>query len=98
MTTARYYTPNGTSIQAKGIVPDIEVQPGAVKEVRDPIHVRESDLKNHFDTEQKQAPEKPGNGVRLDQKARQDYQLMRALDLLKGWQIFQKKASVTQPE
>jgi carboxyl-terminal processing protease len=51
LTTAKYYTPNGTSIQARGIVPDIEVIQGEVKNVRDMNHFREKDLKNHFNTE-----------------------------------------------
>jgi len=89
LTTARYYTPRGTSIQAKGIVPDIEVQPGEVKEAEAREHFRESDLKNHFDTEGAAPKAEPGQSFQLDQATREDYQLMRGLDLLKGWQIFQ---------
>lgn len=89
LTTARYYTPRGTSIQAKGIVPDIEVQPGEVKETEAREHFRESDLKNHFDTEGAAPKSEPGQSFQLDQATREDYQLMRGLDLLKGWQIFQ---------
>ncbi|MDT8442025.1 MAG: S41 family peptidase [Desulfuromonadales bacterium] len=95
LTTAKYYTPNGTSIQARGIVPDIEVAPGEVREVKDPVHFREKDLKNHFDQEPNRSsphPELPTDPDFPDddsQKSRGDYQLMRALDLLKGWQIFQ---------
>jgi carboxyl-terminal processing protease len=89
LTTAKYYTPNGTSIQARGIVPDVEVLQSEIKEVKDFDHFREKDLKNHFDTE--------GNGDKaakpetnqLDEESRNDFQLMRALDLLKGWKIFQ---------
>ncbi len=51
LTTAKYYTPNGTSIQARGIVPDIEVQQSEIKEVQEFDHFREKDLKNHFNTE-----------------------------------------------
>jgi carboxyl-terminal processing protease len=89
LTTAKYYTPNGTSIQARGIIPDIEVQQIAITEVQDPNHFREKDLKNHFniegsvpDLEQQETPE-------LDEEIRSDFQLMRALDLLKGWRILQ---------
>ncbi|MCK5068883.1 MAG: peptidase S41, partial [Desulfocapsa sp.] len=53
LTTARYYTPNGRSIQAKGIVPDVEVPQIAYeeKETEEPAlpnFLRESDLKNHI--------------------------------------------------
>ena len=89
LTTAKYYTPNGTSIQARGIIPDIEVQQVEIKELKDPNHFREKDLKNHFniegsvpDIEQQKVPV-------LDEETRRDFQLMRALDLLKGWRIFQ---------
>lgn len=90
LTTARYYTPKGTSIQAKGITPDIEVIPGEVKAaVVEMSPLRESDLRHHFDTEQ---PDQAGQfdpESRLEEKFRNDFQLMRALDLLKGWQVFQ---------
>lgn len=87
LTTARYFTPNGTSIQALGITPDIVVEPLDVSEVREEAHPREKDLEKHMNGEATQ-----DNGVRfkLDEQARKDYQLMRALDLLKGWQLFKK--------
>lgn len=99
LTTAKYYTPNGTSIQAKGIVPDIEVGPGEVRESADPVHFREKDLKNHFDQEpDKTTPapppaETPGQNGSTDQEWRADYPLLRALDLLKGWRIFKGLAT-----
>ncbi len=89
LTTAKYYTPNGTSIQARGIVPDIEVPQSEIKEVQDADHFREKDLKNHFDTEGKGENSKMQAAGRVDTEARKDFQLMRALDLLKGWRIFQ---------
>jgi carboxyl-terminal processing protease len=91
VTTARYYTPQGASIQARGITPDIAVPPAEVKKVNDAEHFREEDLVNHFETAK---PEKPPAGApqtrKFDLQAadRDDYQLMRALDLLKGWHIF----------
>ncbi len=89
LTTAKYYTPNGTSIQARGIVPDIEVPQSEIKEVQDTEHFREKDLKNHFDTEGKGENSKKQAADPVDVEARKDFQLMRALDLLKGWRIFQ---------
>ena len=92
LTTARYYTPKGTSIQAKGITPDIEVRQAEVKESGDRDQFREKDLPNHFDGEQTEKPAKPKDQGEIKPRGteadRSDYQLMRALDLLKGWQIF----------
>ncbi|BCR05758.1 peptidase S41 [Desulfuromonas versatilis] len=92
LTTARYFTPSGRSIQARGIVPDIVVKPVEITETKDG-HFREKDLKNHFETpedlENRSAEpqaEPPGK-FSLDPEDKEDYQLMRALDLLKGWQI-----------
>jgi carboxyl-terminal processing protease len=97
LTTARYYTPDGTSIQAKGIAPDIEVQPGEVKEVTGRDHFREKDLKNHFDTEGANTQDETEPSFHLEQDMREDFQLLRALDLLKGWQVFEgmKKESAS---
>jgi carboxyl-terminal processing protease len=93
LTTARYYTPNGTSIQARGIAPDIEVQPGEVKRVEEEHSFREKDLKNHFETKEGAKPQPPpaaGQKFVLDAESTSDYQLMRALDLLKGWRILKE--------
>lgn len=91
LTTARYYTPLGTSIQARGITPDISVRPMEVRESEESSSLSEKDLMNHFETpepenEKKKKPE-PGHKFDLNGDDREDYQLMRALDLLKGWQI-----------
>jgi carboxyl-terminal processing protease len=91
LTTARYYTPRGTSIQAKGITPDIVVKPAEFKEVEGIQSFREKDLKHHFKSETvpgtpSEAPGGESDGI-LDEVIREDYQLLRALDLLKGWQI-----------
>ena len=80
LTTARYFTPNGTSIQARGISPDIVVHPGEVKEEKDGGHFREKDLKNHFETTEKQEPDgAPNSGQKfsLNQETLGDYQLIR---------------------
>ena len=93
LTTARYYTPSGTSIQARGITPDIVVAPAELKKVGEGDHFREKDLSNHFDTEPLEVQPKDVETTRkFDLKAtdRDDYQLMRALDLLKGWRVFKE--------
>jgi len=91
LTTARYFTPSGTSIQAKGIAPDILVKPMEIKEVEGFSSFREKDLANHINSPETDAAspaQKPKQlKFTLDSKTRQDYQLLRALDLLKGWQI-----------
>jgi carboxyl-terminal processing protease len=94
LTTARYYTPNGTSIQARGITPDIEVIPVEVKKMEEFDHFREIDLKNHFETLEAPAEKKeqiPGAKFELKPTDRNDYQLMRALDLLKGLYLFRDR-------
>jgi carboxyl-terminal processing protease len=87
LTTARYYTPNGTSIQALGITPDIIVHPLEVSEAREDVHPREKDLEKHMDGA---LPDGEESRFMLDEQDRKDYQLMRALDLLKGWHLFKK--------
>jgi carboxyl-terminal processing protease len=91
LTTARYFTPNGTSIQAKGIVPDILVKPMEIKEVDGFSTFREKDLTNHINSSEADSatPAQKSKQLKftLDSKTLEDYQLLRALDLLKGWQI-----------
>lgn len=87
LTTARYFTPDGISIQATGITPDIEVPQAKITDSEPISRFREEDLENHFESNGN-GPKKEGNGAKLDEKAQDDYQLMRAIDLLKGWHIF----------
>jgi carboxyl-terminal processing protease len=100
LTTARYYTPLGTSIQAEGITPDIVVRPMELKEVEDNVSVRERDLNNHMESDKKPdahpaVKEESKDSLSLEQELQQDYQLLRALDLLKGWELLKglKKAA-----
>ncbi|WP_243371213.1 S41 family peptidase [Geotalea sp. SG265] len=93
LTTARYFTPSGRSIQAKGITPDIvaeRVELSAV-EKKEGMHIREKDLDNHFEVESKEPAEekKPAKipTHKMDEQMKSDSQLLRALDLLKGWDI-----------
>ncbi|AJF06213.1 S41 family peptidase [Geoalkalibacter subterraneus] len=85
LTTARYYTPSGRSIQAQGIQPDIEVRSATLTEKAEGFAFREEDLAKHFES----STEDNGKTAdfELDEESRKDYQLMRALDLLKGWRI-----------
>ena len=94
LTTARYYTPSGVSIQAKGIEPDIEVALARIEEL-DQGPLREEDLRGVLDgsnenADAKQAGEKedaPEKAPETD-PSKIDYQLARALDLLRGLTIF----------
>lgn len=91
LTTARYFTPHGTSIQARGITPDILVPQVALQAPADSEseHFRESNLENHFEPDASPSPPSAAEpGSRLQPKDLQDYQLMRAFDLLKGLSIF----------
>jgi len=94
LTTARYYTPNGRSIQAKGIVPDIIVKPAAPEEEKGAPPKQppsEKDLDRHLsDTKEK---EKPKVEVKEKEKKPADSQLERAIELLKSWEIFKNIAT-----
>ncbi|MCP5432329.1 MAG: S41 family peptidase [Alphaproteobacteria bacterium] len=84
LTTARYYTPSGQSIQAKGIVPDIEVEASAGKdEAALPELPSEADLPHHLEPE----GEEKGDESATIEKAPEgveDYQLQRALEIIRG--------------
>ncbi len=106
LTTARYYTPKGRSIQAKGIVPDIVVEEATVTaaEAAPSLAVREADLTRHLANGQEEsAKENKDNKdkVRKDGKtetpetreiiSRNDYQFNQALILLKGLHFLQQR-------
>ena len=96
LTTARYFTPSGRSIQAKGITPDIVVDrlELAGGEKKEGMHIREKDLENHFEGGGKEGGEEKKQEklplYKTDEQVKGDYQILRALDLLKGWDILQK--------
>lgn len=87
LTTARYYTPSGRSIQAQGIVPDITLERGEFKPLQEPEvdALTEADLNNHLDS-----PEPTGKTKEADSGkalAAEDLQLAEALNVLKGLSI-----------
>ncbi len=60
LTTARYFTPNGRSIQAKGITPDVEVEESTVNGAAASFRIREADLERHLENpDQKNGKDKP---------------------------------------
>jgi carboxyl-terminal processing protease len=105
LTTARYYTPNGRSIQAQGIAPDIAVAdlvPEGKRGVA-PRFMREKDLEHHLQGEKEQAvPEKTKEPDKTPEasaapKSAEDPPLDRALELLKTWQILNKVSAKKGP-
>ena len=109
LTTARYYTPNGRSIQAKGIEPDILVSDGREEAGAFLGPMREKDIERHLrgDGEEEPAaapvpaaPRKEGKELQkktppAEKEVRKedvkDPQLDRAVELLKGWEIFKDR-------
>jgi carboxyl-terminal processing protease len=99
LTTARYYTPSGRSIQASGIEPDIIIQNIRVDSTIDNTTgiIKESDLSGHLESgqEDKSDKKKPGKKDKNKNKepslAETDYQLYEALNVLKGLAIHLKK-------
>ena len=113
LTTARYYTPSGRSIQATGIEPDIEVELAKLEKLDDE-RIHEADLKGALvnpngddkKPEESEAPADKGNAKQireeLDKKldtdtsslsdeAKDDYQLGRAIDLLRGVALYENR-------
>lgn len=122
LTTARYYTPSGNSIQNKGITPDIEVQPAKIELLKNADKIRkEAELRKRLDNlddkkanEKKTASDKStdkadkdiatnspdktdnkdsgkdknGNTKKQNAEGSDDFQLQRAIDLLRGLNVY----------
>jgi carboxyl-terminal processing protease len=101
LTTARYYTPNGRSIQAEGIEPDIKVKPLKVTvgdNNADSDFTKEADLSGHLRNDRadktESAPADSAATPKTDADlAQSDYQLSEALNLLKGMILLQTRKS-----
>ncbi|MFO8142819.1 MAG: S41 family peptidase, partial [Marinobacter sp.] len=93
MTTARYFTPDGRSIQATGIKPDIEVRPAELTELDGQPFFTEADLSGHLlgDNEENGDGEPQPDSETEAAAAERDYQLRSALNLLKGMNILNRK-------
>lgn len=106
LTTARYFTPKGRSIQATGIVPDVIIenivlQDGKPDERKRPS-LREENLPGHLNNPQQNSAKDqeqidrerekqiPTSGPTGDETIDNDQQLKRALDLLKSWDVFKQ--------
>lgn len=113
LTTARYFTPSGRSIQALGIEPDIVVQPAKLEKVAMGPGIHEADLRGALQNPDKNATTKASGATdsdddmaesngdankdkNADKSAKKDeppfdYQLARALDLIRGIHLFEAK-------
>ena len=89
LTTARYYTPSGESIQGKGIVPDIIIEQGEFESFNYK-RFSESDLKDSLDkNNEEDAKENVDNELsEFEKRIKIDYQLRRAFDLVQGVSLF----------
>lgn len=104
LTTALYYTPSGKSIQAEGIIPDIIVEPAKIEllskvnDKKTQFQFSESKLRNHLSNTQTKngadsSKEKsliPSKKEMWSNLYEQDYQLARAIDVIKSMQVLQK--------
>jgi carboxyl-terminal processing protease len=99
LTTARYYTPSGRSIQASGIDPDIVVEQAKLEKIEARPTRRESDLRgalrNPNAPAQPTPQAAPPNGEETTPASEPefDYQLSRAFDLLRGLALFNQKVT-----
>ena len=87
LTTARYYTPSGRSIQAQGIQPDIRVKRAEVTPLDQPDYVRESNLDGHLTNGQDDRQQL----ARAAEALTDDNQLLEGLNVLKGIYILSQR-------
>ena len=96
LTTARYYTPSGTSIQARGIVPDIALDRIRVSPVDVGQGVKEADLVRHLEGESAEDDVEAAKQVQQAESkvplAQRDFALFEALNLLKGLHILNPRS------
>lgn len=126
LTTARYYTPSGRSIQAKGIEPDIIVEQARLENLGPEPYVSEADLPHALDKDKnapakkpedkkqpetapqasadkvdgkdsKTPPRDPNSKVGTAEDLKQDYQLSRGIDLLRGLSMYRDSRTGTGP-
>jgi carboxyl-terminal processing protease len=105
LTTARYYTPLGKAIQLHGITPDVVVEEAVVTPVKGLGYPSESSLFGHLEGEDQQDQASEQNVLvnpnkksqqylsTLDKKESQDFQLLRAIDLVKGMALYSERWS-----
>jgi carboxyl-terminal processing protease len=87
LTTARYFTPKGRSIQAEGIKPDITVAEATIKDLGEARGIREADLARHLENQEKEAAAKADSQQKMSLVSDEDYQFKQAYSVLKSWQF-----------
>jgi carboxyl-terminal processing protease len=101
LTTARYYTPSGRSIQAKGIEPDVVVEQDLPPELQSKLPGRspsEAGLRGHLKGETKDGKEGGGSSSYVPKEADKDAQLQYALKMLRGEPLPQIKKKAEAPD
>ena len=92
LTTARYYTPNGRSIQATGIEPDIVSRRLQLSDQPTHSGTREADLAGHLQNESTDTDDETGAGGQAERLQDRDFEVGEALNLLKGMTLARRQA------
>ena len=91
LTTARYYTPDGHSIQAQGIVPDVTIESRQFAEQEEGFaRLKENDLPGRLDNDEQDVVEKSELSAEASSLLERDYQLNEAFNLLHGLVLFSR--------
>lgn len=88
LTTAKYYTPKGKSIQNTGITPDITLKIEPKNGSKEHAVLREKDLDRHLKNEQGEPKTDEPETMPVEVDEKDDIQLQRAIDILKTWKVF----------
>ncbi len=100
LTTSRYYTPNGVSIQGVGIKPDVEIEPGTIEYTSDYHVIKEKDLSGHLKGENEK--DKNASNTAFDEAVKRvsqvlplddDLQYISAVQILKGMIVYGNKTN-----
>ncbi len=98
LTTALYYTPNGISIQAKGITPDIQVDLAKIEKIHQGLTFKEADLAGHLDNGNAVSDEQAATNLAtssqkktINDLLKEDYQVQEAFNLLVGLNILKQQ-------
>jgi carboxyl-terminal processing protease len=93
ITTARYYTPSGKSIQAEGITPDVVIEEAIVKNKPQLSMGNEASLLGHLENEDasKSSTAKSNKSLNSNLNETEDFQLLRSIDLVKGMALYSER-------